>query len=117
MFEMTPSVIDARSHQHVRILSNRFKWPHKKSQGFRSGERAGDKTGPIEEAIDNMQFDVVDVLILSVEHVEDDTDVNCSCSVLQIVKLETSIRNASRRQLTFGSSSTGQDRTNSTIIP
>jgi hypothetical protein len=78
MFEMTPSVIDARSHQHVRILSNCFKWPHKKSQGFRSGERSGDKTGqlrPIEEAIDKMQFDVVDVLILSVERVEDDTDV------------------------------------------
>jgi hypothetical protein len=78
MFETTPSVIDARSHQHVRILSNRFKWPHKKSQGFRSGERSGDKTGqlrPIEEAIDKMQFDVVDVLILSVERVEDDTDV------------------------------------------
>jgi hypothetical protein len=33
-----------------------FKWPHKKkSQGFKSGDRAGDKTGqlrPIEEAID-----------------------------------------------------------------
>jgi hypothetical protein len=56
-----------------------FKWPHKKkSQGFKSGERAGDKTGqlrPIEEAIDKMQFDVVDLLILSVERVEDDTDV------------------------------------------
>jgi hypothetical protein len=56
-----------------------FKWPHKKkSQGFKSGERAGDKTGqlrPIEEAIDKMQFDVVDLLILSVERVENDTDV------------------------------------------
>jgi hypothetical protein len=43
-----------------------------------SGERAGDKTGqlrPIEEAIDKMQFDVVDLLILSVGRVEDDTDV------------------------------------------
>jgi hypothetical protein len=52
--------------------------PIKKSQGFKSGERADDKTGqlrPIEEAIDKMQFDVVDLLILSVERVEDDTDV------------------------------------------
>jgi hypothetical protein len=56
-----------------------FKWPHKKkSQGFKSGGRGGDKTGqlrPIEEAIDKMQFDVVDLLILSVGRVEDDTDV------------------------------------------
>jgi hypothetical protein len=44
-----------------------------------------------------MQFDVVDLLILSVGRVEDDK---------KIVKLEMSIRNASRRQLTFGSSST-----------
>jgi hypothetical protein len=55
-----------------------FKWSHKKkSQGFKSGERAGDKTGqlrPIEEAIDKMQFDVVDLLILSVGRVEDDID-------------------------------------------
>jgi hypothetical protein len=66
-----------------------------------------------------MQFDVVDLLILSVGRVEDDKDVinPCSCSVLQIVKLETSIRIASCRQLTFGSSSTGQDRTKSTVIP
>jgi hypothetical protein len=54
-----------------------------------------------EEAIDKMQFDVVDLLVSSVGHVEDDP---CSCSVLQIVKLETPIRNASRRQL--GSAST-----------
>jgi hypothetical protein len=50
--------------------------PIKKSQG--SGERAGDKTGqlrPIEEAIDKMQFDVVDLLILSIGRVEDDKDV------------------------------------------
>jgi hypothetical protein len=55
-----------------------FKWPHKKSQGFKSGERAADKTGqlrPIEEAIDKMQFDVVDLLILSVGRVEDDKDI------------------------------------------
>jgi hypothetical protein len=43
-----------------------------------------------------MQLDVVDLLVSSVGHVEDDP---CSCSVLQIVKLETPIRNASRRQL------------------
>jgi hypothetical protein len=52
--------------------------PLKKSQGFKSGERAGDRTGqlrPIEEAIDKMQFDVVDLLILTVVRVEDDTDV------------------------------------------
>jgi hypothetical protein len=52
--------------------------PQKKSQGFKSGERAGDKTGqlrPIEEAIDKMQFDLVDLLILSVGRVEDDKDV------------------------------------------
>jgi hypothetical protein len=52
--------------------------PQKKSQGFKSGERAGDKTGQlrsIEEAIDKMQFDLVDLLILSVGRVEDDKDV------------------------------------------
>jgi hypothetical protein len=52
--------------------------PIKKSQGFKSGDRSGDKTcqlRPIEEAIDKMQFDVVDVLILSVGRVEDDKDV------------------------------------------
>jgi hypothetical protein len=46
----------------------------KKSQGFKSGERAADKTGQlrhIEEAIDKMQFDVVDLMILSVGRVED----------------------------------------------
>jgi hypothetical protein len=55
-----------------------FKWPIKKSQVFKSGEQAGDKTGqlrPTEEAIVKMQFDVVDLLILSVGRVEDDTDV------------------------------------------
>jgi hypothetical protein len=39
--------------------------PKKKSQGFKSGERAGHKTGqlrPTEEGIDKMQFDVVDLL-------------------------------------------------------
>jgi hypothetical protein len=56
-----------------------------------------------EEVIDEMQCEVVDLLVLSVGHVKDDP---CSCSVLQIVKLETSIRNANRRQLTFGFSST-----------
>jgi hypothetical protein len=51
--------------------------PIKKAQGFKSGERGGEKTGqlPIEKAIDKMQFDVVDLLILSVGRVEDDTDV------------------------------------------
>jgi hypothetical protein len=52
--------------------------PIKKSQGFKSAERAGDKTGqlrPIEEVTDKMQFDVVDPLILSVGCVEDDKDV------------------------------------------
>jgi hypothetical protein len=42
----------------------------------KSVERAGDKTGqlrPIEE--DKMQFVLVDLLILSVGRVEDDTDV------------------------------------------
>jgi hypothetical protein len=78
------------SHQHVRILSNCLgvNWnlipqsvlncPIKKVTRVKSGERAGDKTGqlrPIEEAIDKMQFDVVDLLILSVGRVEDDTDV------------------------------------------
>jgi hypothetical protein len=101
MFEMTPSVIDVRScvpfepqklefsstcqnfielprcqlESHTQSV---FNGPIKKSQGFKSGERAGDKTGqlrPIEEAIDKMQLDVVDLLILSVERVEDDTDV------------------------------------------
>jgi hypothetical protein len=56
-----------------------FKWPHKKShKDCKSGERAADKTGQlrsIEEAIDKMQFDVVDLLILSVGRVEDDKDV------------------------------------------
>jgi hypothetical protein len=82
MFEMTPSVIDARlcpsshrslsSHQHVsefrridsaalftRTVNSStvltgvsyticFKRPYrKKSQGFKSGERAGHKTGPL----------------------------------------------------------------------
>jgi hypothetical protein len=103
MFEMTPSVIDARScvpfeSQKLEFSSTCqnfielprcelevsyticFKWPHKKShKGCKSGERAGDKTGqlrPIEEAkIDKMQFDVVDLLILSVGRVEDDKDV------------------------------------------
>jgi hypothetical protein len=67
-----------------------------------------------------MQFDVVDFLILSVGRVEDDTDViPVRAAFSQIVKLETLIPNpnASRRQLTFGSSSTGQDRTKSSIIP
>jgi hypothetical protein len=89
MFEMTPSVIDARScvpfepqklefsstcqsfiefprcqlESHTQSVLN---GPIKKSQGFKNGERAGDKTGqlrPIEEVIDKMQFDVVDLLI------------------------------------------------------
>jgi hypothetical protein len=101
MFEMTPSVIDARScvpfepqklefsstcqnfielprcqlESHTQSVLN---GPIKKSQGFKSGDRSGDKTcqlRPIEEAIDKMQFDVVDVLILSVGRVEDDKDV------------------------------------------
>jgi hypothetical protein len=50
-----------------------------------------------EEAIDKMHIDVVDFLVLNVGHVEDDKDP-CSGSVLQIMKLETAIRNASRRQ-------------------
>jgi hypothetical protein len=38
-----------------------------------------------------MQLDVVDLPVSSVGHVEDDP---CSCSVLQIVKLETPISRA-----------------------
>jgi hypothetical protein len=101
MFYMTLSVTDARScvpfepqklefsstcqnfielprYQLESHTQSVLKGPIKKSQGFKSGERAGDKTGqlrPIEEAIDKMQFDVVDFLILSVGYVEDDKDV------------------------------------------
>jgi hypothetical protein len=68
------------SHQHVRILWNCLgvMAPQKSHKRFKSGERGGDITGqlrPIEEAIDKMQFDVVNLLILSVGRVEDDTDV------------------------------------------
>jgi hypothetical protein len=81
MFEMTPSVIDARScvpfeplklefsstcqnfielprcqlESHTQSILN---GPIKKSQRFKSGERAGDKTGRLrrtEEAIDKMR--------------------------------------------------------------
>jgi hypothetical protein len=101
MFEMPPSVIDARSCVPFESQKPEFSstcqnfielprcqleshtqsvlcGPIKKSQGFKSGERAGDKTGqlrPIEEATDKMQFDVVDLLILSVGRVEDDKNV------------------------------------------
>jgi hypothetical protein len=90
VFEMTPSVIDARfcvpfEPQKLKFSSTCqnfielprcqleshtticFKWPHKKSH---KGQLR-----PIEEAIDKMQFDAVDLLILSVGRVEDDTDV------------------------------------------
>jgi hypothetical protein len=83
MFEMTPSVIDARScvpfepqmlefsstcHNFIELprcqleSHTHFKWSHKKkSKGFNYGERAADKTGqlrPIEEAINKMQFTI-----------------------------------------------------------
>jgi hypothetical protein len=60
MFEMTPSVIDARSCVPFEPQMLEFS-STKKSKGFKSGERAADKTGqlrPIEEAINKMQFTI-----------------------------------------------------------
>jgi hypothetical protein len=84
MFEMTPSVIDARScvpfePQKLEFSStcqNFIELPGCQLESHTQSVLNGSiKKVTIEEAIDKMQFDVVDLLILSVGRVEDDKDV------------------------------------------